>query len=69
MFSLLIGLMEGATTTSPFPTYILKVPGYADKLQGTIERSLYTKREYFAFRSVYYAEKPNSLTRFLVHHL
>lgn len=61
---LLFGLMEGAPTA----TYILKVPGYADKLRGTRERSLYTKREYFAFRSFYYAEKPNSLTRFLVHH-
>lgn len=44
---------------------ILEVPGYA-VLNGTEELSSYTERPFFAFRSVFYAEKPTSEGRFLV---
>ena len=44
---------------------ILEVPGYA-VLNGTSENSTYTEREFFAFRSIFYAEKPTPQTRFLV---
>jgi hypothetical protein len=44
---------------------ILEVPGYG-VLNGTEETSTYTDRPFFAFRSVYYAEKPTPENRFLV---
>ena len=39
---------------------ILNVPGYASKLLGTTRKSLYTNKNFYAFRSVYYAEKPTN---------
>lgn len=47
---------------------ILEVPGYA-VLNGTEELSTYTERPFFAFRSVFYADKPTSENRFLVRRL
>lgn len=47
---------------------ILEVPGYA-VLNGTEELSTYTERPFYAFRSVFYAEKPTSENRFLVSYL
>lgn len=44
---------------------ILEVPGYA-VINGTNETSTYTERPFYAFRSVYYAEKPSPENRFLV---
>jgi hypothetical protein len=44
---------------------ILEVPGYGI-LNGTSELSSFTERYYYAFRSLYYAEKPNPQNRFLV---
>ena len=44
---------------------ILEVPGYG-VLNGTMETSTYTDRPFYAFRSVYYAEKPTPENRFLV---
>ena len=44
---------------------ILEVPGYG-VLNGTIETSTYTERPFYAFRGVYYAEKPTPENRFLV---
>jgi hypothetical protein len=44
---------------------ILEVPGYG-VLNGTIETSSFTDRTFYAFRSVYYAEKPTPENRFLV---
>lgn len=44
---------------------ILEVPGYAI-LNGTTATSTYSDRLFYAFRSVYYAEKPTPETRFLV---
>ena len=44
---------------------ILEVPGYA-VLNGTTETSSYTERLFYAFRSVYYADKPTPQNRFLV---
>ena len=46
---------------------ILEVPGYA-VLNGTEETSSYTERPFYAFRSVFYADKPTSENRFLVSH-
>ncbi|EFX83387.1 hypothetical protein DAPPUDRAFT_240264 [Daphnia pulex] len=43
---------------------ILEVPGYG-VLNGTNETSTYTERTFYAFRSVYYAEKPTPENRFL----
>ncbi|XP_032791458.2 cholinesterase 1 [Daphnia magna] len=43
---------------------ILDVPGYG-VLNGTNENSTYTERPFYAFRSVFYAEKPTPLNRFL----
>ena len=47
---------------------ILEVPGYA-VLNGTEELSTYTERVFYAFRSVFYAEKPTSESRFLVSYI
>jgi hypothetical protein len=47
------------------PQFILEVPGYG-VINGTIETSTYTERTFYAFRSVYYAEKPTPENRFLV---
>ncbi len=47
------------------PQAILEVPGYG-VINGTIETSTYTGRTFYAFRSVYYAEKPTPENRFLV---
>lgn len=44
---------------------ILEVPGYG-VLNGTNETSSFSERTFYAFRSVYYAEKPTPETRFLV---
>jgi hypothetical protein len=44
---------------------IVEVPGYG-VLNGTIETSSFTDRQFYAFRSVYYAEKPTPENRFLV---
>lgn len=44
---------------------ILEVPGYA-VLNGTTETSSFTERLFYAFRGVFYAEKPTPETRFLV---
>jgi hypothetical protein len=44
---------------------ILEVPGYGI-LNGTTELSSFTERPYYAFRSLYYAEKPSPQNRFLV---
>lgn len=44
---------------------ILEVPGYA-VLNGTTETSSFTERLFYAFRGVFYAEKPTAETRFLV---
>lgn len=44
---------------------ILEVPGYA-VLNGTTETSSFTDRLFYAFRGVFYAEKPTPETRFLV---
>lgn len=44
---------------------ILPVPGYGT-LNGTEETAIYTSRLFYAFRSVYYAEKPSPEVRFLV---
>lgn len=44
---------------------ILEVPGYG-VLNGTIENSSFTERLFYAFRSVFYAEKPTPENRFLV---
>ncbi len=46
---------------------ILEVPGYG-VLNGTTEKSTYTDRVFYAFRSVYYADKPTPQNRFLVKH-
>ncbi|XP_046631305.1 cholinesterase 1-like isoform X3 [Daphnia pulicaria] len=46
------------------PQVILEVPGYG-VINGTIETSTYTERTFYAFRSVYYAEKPTPENRFL----
>lgn len=44
---------------------ILEVPGYA-VLNSTTETSSFTERLFYAFRGVFYAEKPTPETRFLV---
>jgi hypothetical protein len=44
---------------------IVEVPGYG-VLNGTVGTSSFTDRQFYAFRSVYYAEKPTPENRFLV---
>ena len=44
---------------------LLEVPGYAT-IEGSTDTSYHTKRQYFKFRGLYYAQQPSSLTRFLV---
>lgn len=44
---------------------ILEVPGYG-VLNGTTETSSYTDRTFYAFRGIFYAEKPTQETRYLV---
>jgi hypothetical protein len=45
---------------------IIQVPGYG-VLNGTMESSSDTQRPFYAFRSVFYAEKPTPENRFLVY--
>lgn len=54
------------SNASSSSSVVINVPGYASKLQGTTGNSLYTNRNFYAFRSVFYGEKPTNLTRFLV---
>jgi hypothetical protein len=43
----------------------LEVPGYAT-IEGITATSHHLKRQFFKFRGLYYAEKPNAATRYLV---
>jgi len=43
---------------------LLEVPGYAT-IEGSTDTSYHTKRQYFKFRGLYYAQQPTALTRFL----
>ncbi len=69
MATVWIELTEAApanTNDVPNLSIFLNVPGYASQLQGKEEKSYYTSRKYYAFRSVFYGEKPTNLNRFLV---
>lgn len=52
-------------TLAGVSSFVLDVPGYA-KLDGTQARSWPSKRTYYSFRDVPYAEMPSNETRFLV---
>lgn len=55
-------------TLPPRDYKIWTVPGYGT-LNGTQAESVPSNRTFYSFRSVFYAEKPTNLTRFLVNHV
>ena len=58
-FLLIVGISVTANSI------LLEVPGYTT-IEGSTDTSYHTKRQYFKFRGLYYAEKPTNQNRFLV---
>ncbi|KAI9552097.1 hypothetical protein GHT06_022434 [Daphnia sinensis] len=60
----IVFLLAGHYVAEVSAQVILEVPGYG-VLNGTTENSTYTERPFYAFRGVFYAEKPTPENRFL----
>ncbi len=62
-------VLASSQITRPGPdrpdTIVVDVPGYA-KVTGNVGESVKTKRPYYAFRGLHYAEEPSAEGRFLV---